>query len=302
MNDIKKMRGFENEQYFIIPDEFLARYAKNPYFHFMTVKNVGYFPHAKYHYVEHEAPKSIIVNYCVAGSGCYSIDGGEIHNVSAGQLVVFPSGKPHLYAASNDDPWSHFFISGMGDVFSYIDKMAPFGLTVDIPVSYGERIQELFRQCFSILRMPYQIEEYVYVCQMAATILSMIPCTAKQSSRQLSTNGSRGLERAIVFMKNKLYEKLTRDQIARAAFLSPSHLDHIFKQFTGYAPMEYFLRLKIQAAAKDIFFSASHIRDIAGIYGIEDPYYFSRLFKRIMGVSPQQYRNYNRQYLQVPPE
>ncbi|MDR0449883.1 MAG: helix-turn-helix transcriptional regulator, partial [Treponema sp.] len=73
-------------------------------------------------------------------------------------------------------------------------------------------------------------------------------------------------------------------------------------QFTGYAPMEYFLRLKIQAAARDIFFSDSLIQDIAAIYGIEDPYYFSRLFKRIMGVSPRQYRNYNRQYLQIPPE
>lgn len=302
MGDIKKQQGFENEQYFIIPDEFLTRYEGNPYSRFMTVKQIGYFPRAKYHYVEHKAPKSIIVNYCIAGSGRYSIDGGESRTVSAGQLVALPSGKPHFYAASNDDPWSHFFISGMGDVFSYIDGMTPLGFTVDISVSYGERMQELFRQCFSVLREPYQIEEYVYVCQMAAAILSMIPCTAKQSLGRLSANGSSGLERAVAFMKNKLYEKLTREQIAQAAFLSPSRLDHIFKQFAGYAPIEYFLRLKIQAAARDIFFSASLIQDIAAIYGIEDPYYFSRLFKRIMGVSPRQYRNYNRQYLQIPPE
>jgi AraC-like DNA-binding protein len=54
--------------------------------------------------------------------------------------------------------------------------------------------------------------------------------------------------------------------------------------------VEYFQRIKVQAAARDVIFSDASIQDIAAIYGIEDPYYFSRLFKKIMGVPPREYR------------
>jgi AraC-like DNA-binding protein len=47
----------------------------------------------------------------------------------------------------------------------------------------------------------------------------------------------------------------------------------------------------MQAASRDLYFSELPVKDIAYSYGIEDPYYFSRIFKKIMGVSPQQYRS-----------
>jgi AraC-like DNA-binding protein len=68
-------------------------------------------------------------------------------------------------------------------------------------------------------------------------------------------------------------------------------LTNLFKHATGLAPIEYFLRTKIYAASQDLYFSKLPVQDIAGAYGIEDPYYFSRLFKKIMGLSPKNYRN-----------
>ncbi|MDR2376017.1 MAG: helix-turn-helix transcriptional regulator, partial [Treponema sp.] len=65
---------------------------------------------------------------------------------------------------------------------------------------------------------------------------------------------------------------------------------YLFKHTTGYAPIEFFLRTKIQASARDLYFSNLPVRDIALSYGIEDPYYFSRLFKKIMGISPLKFR------------
>jgi AraC-like DNA-binding protein len=59
----------------------------------------------------------------------------------------------------------------------------------------------------------------------------------------------------------------------------------------GYAPMQFFLRTKVQAAAKELYYTTTPIKDIAASYGIDDPYYFSRLFKSIMGISPKQFRN-----------
>jgi AraC-like DNA-binding protein len=68
-------------------------------------------------------------------------------------------------------------------------------------------------------------------------------------------------------------------------------LHNLFHRSTGFAPIEYFLQAKMLAASRDLYFSELPINDIAYSYGIEDPYYFSRIVKKIMGVSPQQYRS-----------
>src|SRR5690606_40995788 len=58
----------------------------------------------------------------------------------------------------------------------------------------------------------------------------------------------------------------------------------------GYSPIEYFNHLKIQHACQLLQFSDRRIFEIALAIGIEDPYYFSRLFSTQMGISPKQYR------------
>jgi AraC-like DNA-binding protein len=47
----------------------------------------------------------------------------------------------------------------------------------------------------------------------------------------------------------------------------------------------------MHAAAKDLYFSRLPVKDIAMSYGIEDAFYFSRLFKKIIGLTPKEYRN-----------
>jgi AraC-like DNA-binding protein len=92
-------------------------------------------------------------------------------------------------------------------------------------------------------------------------------------------------------MQVHLHEEVTIDELSNITHFSPSHLYRLFKSSTGYAPIDFFLRIKIHAAAQDIYFSTLPIKDIAMSYGIEDPYYFSRLFKKIIGISPKHYRN-----------
>jgi AraC-like DNA-binding protein len=231
-----------------------------------------------------------VLIYCISGTGYYVLNNGEPKKVDPGQLLIIPPDTPHEYGASDENPWSIFWIHLKGLYLdAFMKKFSPPELS-PVADSAGEQIKELFYRCFHLLEMPYQEEEFIYLCQLAAVVVSLVPCAAKQSTRRLTPNGSRGIERTIAFMRIHLHENVTLEQLSKAAGFSPSHLHYLFRQYSGYAPIEYFLRMKIQAAAGDVFFSDLTIREIADIYSIEDPYYFSRLFKKIMGMSPLQYR------------
>ena len=91
-------------------------------------------------------------------------------------------------------------------------------------------------------------------------------------------------------MQENLSKTLSLDNIAQSAHLSVSFFSRKFKQETGYAPIEYFNHLRIQKACQLLHFSQLRINEVASEIGIDDPFYFSRLFKLQMGVSPVQYR------------
>jgi AraC-like DNA-binding protein len=291
MGIIQKGGGFENERYFIIPDEFLAKFAENPLARFLTVTDIGHFPNAQYHYCTRpEGTEQAIVIYCDAGSGYVAFAGGEKRQVKAGELFIIPPGMPHEYAASDDNPWSIFWIHLRGEYFdTFYESFSPRGI-MPVSESAAERIRALFYRCFDMLEMPYQWEEFLYLCQLGASILSLIPQAVKRGAYKVAPSGSRAVERAVEYMKAHLHERISLEDIARAGQYSPSYIHNLFHKTLGYSPVEYFLRMKMQAAAKDIFFSGKSIRTIAEYYGIPDPYYFSRLFKRVMGMPPTRYR------------
>ena len=65
----------------------------------------------------------------------------------------------------------------------------------------------------------------------------------------------------------------------------------VFKSRTGYSPIEYVNHLKVQKACQQLLLTEYPVKQIASHLGIEDPYYFSRMFTKIIGVSPVKYRS-----------
>ena len=64
----------------------------------------------------------------------------------------------------------------------------------------------------------------------------------------------------------------------------------LFQKETGVSPMGYFIRLKIQKACEYIELTPLKLNEISIKLGFEEPAYFSRMFTKIMGISPSAYR------------
>jgi AraC-like DNA-binding protein len=78
--------------------------------------------------------------------------------------------------------------------------------------------------------------------------------------------------------------------MAKKINLSASHFSSLFRKATGMSPLDYFIHLKLQKACLLLYSTETKVKKVAGAIGYDDPYYFSRLFKKHMKLSPEQYR------------
>ncbi|WP_336636437.1 AraC family transcriptional regulator [Lysinibacillus fusiformis] len=92
------------------------------------------------------------------------------------------------------------------------------------------------------------------------------------------------------YIEENFAKPLTLDTIAKALRYSPSHLSIQFKQQIGCSPIEYLIQLRIGKASTLLVETDASIRDIAMGVGYHDVYYFSRLFKKRVGISPIKFR------------
>ncbi|GAB6089370.1 helix-turn-helix domain-containing protein [Spirochaeta dissipatitropha] len=92
------------------------------------------------------------------------------------------------------------------------------------------------------------------------------------------------------YMQEHLTEKLTVSELAEHVCLTESRVSHLFKEKTGHSPIDYFLRMKIQAASVLIARKTLSNRELAELFGFSDEFHFSKVFKKKTGMSPQQFR------------
>jgi AraC-like DNA-binding protein len=100
----------------------------------------------------------------------------------------------------------------------------------------------------------------------------------------------RSLESTLTFLHENFHRNVSLAEMAEQAGLSVTHFSFLFKQQTGYSPVDYFIHVKMQRACTLLTLQPKTINEIAYELGYEDPYYFSRIFKKVVGVSPNYYR------------
>ncbi|MCE5184656.1 MAG: AraC family transcriptional regulator [Planctomycetaceae bacterium] len=92
------------------------------------------------------------------------------------------------------------------------------------------------------------------------------------------------------YIKNNLNKGISLIELADAVYVSRFYLDHVFKKVTGLSPLRYALKLRMEQAKKLLAEGSMNVYEVARKMGFEDPYYFSRQFKQVAGVSPKQFQ------------
>lgn len=291
MEEFKKYEGFKGEKSIVFPKLFLKSSCADPLVNTIYPTDIGFYPHAQFHYRERlEGCNQNILIYCTNGEGFLLIDDKK-RIIKKDTLLVIPSGTPHTYGASETNPWSIFWLHFLGsNAQSYLRNTSIDNPTILFSIDISSKIRLLFEDIFSVLEKGFNQEAMVFTCQVVANILGIL-FFQNQNYILGSKISNLQLEESIHFMTMRIQQSLTLKELADQANLSPTHYSYLFKKKTGYSPIDYFLRLKIQRACQYLDMTLLKVNEISKLMGFNDPYYFSRAFFKIMQQSPTSYRD-----------
>jgi AraC family transcriptional regulator of arabinose operon len=285
--------GFAGQDMFVIPRPVLAEASLHPLVRSAYPTDIGWFPSAAHHYRERVAGVGQDhLMMCIKGHGYAVINGQEAH-LKAGELLIIPRNTRHTYWAANDDPWSIYWVHFLGtDAGYYIDRIPRTGQPVPIDAAAQAEAERLFRYCLDALYEGYGLPTLIYAAQSVQHILSLLlyrnqalPMEQRKKHRRSS------LDAIVEFMQINLREPLRLEDFASEAGMSVSHFSELFRVQTGRSPMAYFIDIRIRHACRLLDLSRQPVKSVAIECGYRDPYYFSRVFKKVMGSSPDNYRS-----------
>ena len=234
--------------------------------------------------------KDNLLVFCTKGSGIVIISGEQIP-VNNYQFFIIPKGDQFKFYAETHKPVRLLitYFNGkkagmLADRFSVVRSLIP---SVNNLVANREM---LFEEIFNNLAKGFHDQnlEYVNFCfgHLLATFIY-----AHKTSDDLADESSPAVRRSIDFMNKNLGKKLTLQKISEEAGYSPTYFTTLFRKETNYSPVSYFAHLKIVKACEFLDYTRLKIKEISFHLGYVDPYYFTKDFKKKMGMSPRQYRN-----------
>lgn len=281
-----KMDNFFGDRSIVMSIKILNKIKTNPLIKDLYITDIGFYPYALRHYRKRETGISEhILIYCINGSGTIQVN-GQSYLIDPNSFMVIPAHQPHIYWASKKDPWSIYWIHFGGKKSQLFEKF--FGYPVPIKACPDSRIDDrvnLFNEILTALELGFSKKNIEFANLSLHSILASFFYVDlyRASKGYLSKNP---VDQAILFMQKNLTNNIKIEDIAQHVQLSESHLSKIFRNKTGSPPFDYFINLKMQEAIRLLTNKSLRIKEVAFALGYDDPFYFSRLFKKHIGKSP----------------
>jgi AraC-like DNA-binding protein len=282
----KRPEGFPGQRLVIIPPAIAVQASRLSITRDLCVTHIGTFVAAGGHYVErsHGTSQHILIA-CISGNGSCTLDGRE-WTLSPGDLLFLPPREAHTYSSDPLAPWTIFWIHFRGQRAS--DYLTSLGVTaarpvvsVDDPAVLIEAFEDTFRHAthgFGEAAMTGLATAFARLLGLARV--------HQVAAGSRSRHGENRLLKVLARMREDLRRPWTLVELANEAHVSVPHFTELCRRQTGMPPLSLLIRLRLQRAM-DLLQQGNHnVAEAAAAVGYEDPFYFSRLFRKHMGIPP----------------
>jgi AraC-like DNA-binding protein len=289
MEEHRKIKeGFLGQKMIVLTPNIRQDIRNNPLINPFYLTAIGFYPHASGHDRERSAgsPEFILL-YCIDGEGTIALN-DRIYILKSNTFFIIPKNTAHRYYSSARNPWTIYWLhfSGTNSRRIYERSLVEGEHQVHAIPFEDYRIHQ-FDQIYSSLEHSFSSREMEI---MNFRLLDFVTSLIYYKERNPAVYSQDAISNSIAFMKDNLNKKLSVNDFADQQKISLSHYLRIFKHKTGISPNAYFNQLKIQYSCQYLYFTDKSIKEICLKLGIDDQYYFSRLFSKLIGMSPSEYR------------
>ena len=223
----------------------------------------------------------------VEGSYDIRLDNGETYNTGNGGFFIAPSDVQQFIVHNMDSQskkmvcrWIFLKIK-INDIYNFDEN---FSFPTILQKSIKSEMNTIFDKLFCA---DNTFDEYICYHKIIKLLFSV--------SNEKVQIIPKPIERSLCYIKNNYGKKISVDDIAKEACLSSSHLFAVFKKELGVTPISYLNNYRISIAAELLQGTTKSINQISADVGINDPIYFSIIFKKHYQMSPSKFRElYNK--------
>lgn len=226
--------------------------------------------------------------YIAGGSGIYhSPKTGDLPVEGGSAILVFPNER-HSYRPNSNTGWTEYWIGFDGPNIKKLVRKKIFSPQQPVyTVGYNEIMVNLFAQVLAAIKT----EKPGYQPLVAGAVMYMLGqlhSAAKQSL--LSSEEENLVNQARLLIRASLDTGTGPQEIAAQLNIGYSRFRKLFKEYTGIAPVQYQIQLKIEKAKEQLINTAKSVKEIAFDLNFESSQYFSSQFKERTNLTPVEFR------------
>lgn len=286
---IQKIKdGFIGQRMTTIPPNVKHDISNNPLINDFYITAIGYYPQAIYHDRRRKSgSKEYILLYCIEGGGQIELY-GQTHKLLTNSYIIIPPDESHHYQSSSENPWTIYWAHIVGNKADVLFQRY-YGNHKNLVrhIARSERRQNELIKIMNLLESDYEPHNLEYANISLFSLIMKMIYSEEMNPLEVKTDI---ISKSIEFLNKNLDKQFKVEEIAYQQNLSVSRFSELFKKKTGYSPIQYFNKLKIQKSCQYLYFTDMSIKEICLKIGYDDPYYYSRAFKKLMGKAPSMYR------------
>jgi AraC-like DNA-binding protein len=229
-----------------------------------------------------------LIHYVIEGEGTFHVD-GKVYKLSKNQgFVIYPNVLTY-YEADETSPWYYNWVGFRG--FKAETYLKQAGLSKINPIftyNKGDTIETIVNEMINYKSPTEENELKLH----GLLFLFMAELVGNAEKQNIADNGQKDLyiKKCIEYIEKNFSHDISISDLAEYIGLNRSYLSSIFKSYINMSPQEFLIRYRMDKASEFMLTHSLSISEISRSVGYEDPLAFSKIFKKIKGSSPREFR------------
>lgn len=223
------------------------------------------------------------VEYVISGRWELAI-GGERRILGPGSLFAYGPGVEYTLSAAGESGLVKCFVDFTGRAALELLRSSGLGSGATLQLRQTRWLHDLFDQILDCANLSRESARVI-----GSRLTELLLLRIREDVRlgtQPRSEAHRSYARCREFMQDNYLTLRSVAEVAAQCSLDPAYLSRLFKRYTDENPLQFLTRLKMDHAAELILRGGYNVKQAAATTGFQDPYHFSRVFKRVHGVAP----------------